>query len=100
MQPVQSSTAEASSPLPMALMTPSSMATSATRDPFSSTTVPPRSTSSWSDNVGPRSQQLEQDGTAHGDAVGDLARDDRAREVGDLGRDLDAAVHRTRMHHQ
>src|SRR5690349_7154431 len=34
----------------------------------------------------------------HGDAVGDLLENHRIRSVGDVGRDLDAAVHRTGMH--
>ena len=37
---------------------------------------------------------------AHGDAVGDLLEDHRALAVGDVAGDLDAAVHRPRMHHQ
>ena len=37
-------------------------------------------------------------GHAHRDAVVHLLADDRARAVGDLGGDLDAAVHRARMH--
>ena len=36
---------------------------------------------------------------AHGDAVADLLQDHRSRAVRDLGVHLDAAVHRSRVHH-
>ena len=45
----------------------------------------------------PAGQQI-QHRHAHGDAVGDLLENHRVRAVGDLGRDLDAAVHRPGMH--
>ena len=48
----------------------------------------------------PRSEQAVEAGHAHGDAVGDLLGDERGRPLGDLGRDLDAAVHRARVHHE
>src|SRR5678815_1477580 len=42
-------------------------------------------------------QQVE-DRHTHGDAVGDLVENHRVRTIGDLRRDLDAAVHRSWMH--
>src|ERR1051325_3053479 len=39
-----------------------------------------------------------QHGHPHRDAVGDLLENHRIGSVGDVGRDLDAAVHRTGMH--
>jgi hypothetical protein len=38
-------------------------------------------------------------GHAHGDAEGDLGQDHRLRAVGHRRVDLDAAVHRPRVHH-
>src|SRR5271169_6728082 len=43
-------------------------------------------------------RQKVEHGHAHGDAVGDLLENDGIRTVGDLGRDLDPAIHRPRMH--
>ena len=45
------------------------------------------------------SEEQVQDGHADMHAVGDLLHDDGSRTVGDLRRDLHAAVHRTRMQH-
>src|SRR5271169_3972991 len=62
-----------------------------------STTRPPlRSTASL---IAARSDQEIEDGHAHRDAVLDLVEDDRVRPVRDGGVDLDAAVHRARVHH-
>src|SRR3954462_5099426 len=41
-----------------------------------------------------------QDGHPYGDAVGDLVENDAERSVGDIGIDLDAAVHRARVENQ
>ena len=49
---------------------------------------------------GPEPEQQEQDGHAHGHAVGHLAGDERAGQVGHVGGDLDAPVHRARVHDQ
>ena len=43
-----------------------------------------------------RPGEQEQDAHAHRDAVGHLVEDDGVRAVGDLGRELDAAVQRAR----
>ena len=48
--------------------------------------------------AGRRRQEQVQDGHPDADPVRDLLDDGRARRVGDLGRDLDAAVHRTGVH--
>src|SRR5204863_3496126 len=77
--------------------TPPAISTSARRVPVASTTVPPRKRTSPA-KIASRPQHEEEDGHAHGDAVGDLAGDDGAGEVGDFGSDLHAAVHRTRVH--
>ena len=45
-------------------------------------------------------EQQVQHRHASGDAVAHLVDDHRARQVGDLGADLDAAVHRPRVHHE
>src|SRR5688500_4460946 len=59
-----------------------------------STTRPPLSSFFM---VRPSGQQV-QDGHAHGDAVGYLNENHRVRTIRDLGSDLDAPVHRARMH--
>src|SRR5687768_14992784 len=102
MQPPASSvrtSPPASMPSPTAVMRPSSpTSTSARREPVSSTTVPPRISSSPMGGLASLAEEQEQDGHAHGDAVGDLAGDDGAGQVGDLGGDLDAAVHGPGVH--
>src|SRR5215472_9765886 len=47
----------------------------------------------------PGTEDFGQHRHAHGDAVSDLIADHGLRAVGHLGGDLDAAVHRLRMHH-
>src|SRR5215467_9797329 len=47
----------------------------------------------------PRPEDLGQHRHAYGDAVAHLIADHGLRAVGYLGGDLDAAVHRLRMHH-
>src|SRR2546421_6056730 len=47
---------------------------------------------------GPAARHQEQDGHAHGEPALDLLQDQGARAVRDLGRDLDAAVDRPRVH--
>src|SRR6185503_6925016 len=42
--------------------------------------------------------QKVEHGHPHGDAVGDLLENHRIRTVGDVGRDLHAAIHRPRVH--
>src|SRR5438552_1429231 len=59
-----------------------------------STTRPPLSSRFIFDST----RQQIQHGHPDGDAVGDLLENHRVRTIGDVGRDLDAAVHRTRMH--
>src|SRR5262245_48387770 len=44
--------------------------------------------------------QQEQDTHPHGDALGDLVEDHRVRPVGDLRRELDAAIYGAGMHDQ
>src|SRR5919108_6683513 len=63
--------------------------------PFTGSTTRPPLSSRFI--LGSTGQQV-QHGHAHRDAVGDLLENDGERAVGDLGRDFDAAVHRTRMH--
>ena len=50
-------------------------------------------------SVAAAEQQVEH-GHPHRDAVRDLLEDHRVRAVGHLARDLDAAVHRPRVHHE
>ena len=45
-------------------------------------------------------RQQEQHAHAHGHALGHLVEDDGVRAVGDLGRQLDAAIHGPGMHDQ
>src|SRR6266581_2478133 len=50
------------------------------------------------DNGPSGSEERPQHGHADGDAIADLFGDEGSRGVRDLTRDLDPAVHRTRMH--
>src|SRR5207248_7428741 len=89
-QPPASSTraaAGASTSTPTAATMPSITNTSEGRVPVASTTVPPRRRTSPA-KVASRAEHEKEDGHAHGDAVGHLPGDDRARKVGDLGCDL------------
>src|SRR4029077_16038661 len=80
-----------------ATTTPSLTSTSARRVPVGSMTVPPwRRTSAA--KIASRAQDEEQDGHAYRDAVGDLAGDDGARQIGDFSGDLHAAVHGPGVH--
>src|SRR5687768_12261099 len=92
------STAVVSSLVPTSTIRPSAMATSVlVRVPVGSTTVPFSRTRS-AGKGGSGAEEEEQDGHADGDPVGDLPRDDGVGELGDLGRDLHAAVHRAGVH--
>ena len=59
-----------------------------------------RRRSSRSHGRAPRAEQVEQHRHPHGDAVGHLLGDHRAGQLGRVDGDLDAPVHRTRVHHQ
>ena len=59
-----------------------------------------RPSSDQIDHLGRRSQQEEEDGHAHGDAVGHLAGDGGPGQVGHVGRDLDPPVHGAGVHDQ
>ena len=101
MHPSASSTsapAPGASPAPTSATVPSTTRTSATRSPLSSSTRPPWMTSS--DNGTSRSEQRPEHGHAHRHTVGDLLGHERPGGVGDVGRDLDAPVHRSGMHHE
>src|SRR4051794_25280659 len=65
--------------------------------PVASMTVALRRTRS-AGKGGSGAEEEEENGHADGDAVGDLAGDDGVRQLGHLGGDLDAAVHRARVH--
>src|SRR5437763_8836898 len=93
-----------SSPVPTASMRPPAIRTSqvASASPAGSTRRPRRSRRSAKRGllhrpVGGTEHEVEQ-GHPHGDPVGDLVDDDGAFQVRDVGRDLDAPVHRAGMH--
>ena len=66
--------------------------------PVASTTVPPLITQLTRQASAPDPEEEEQDGHAHGDAVGDLLGDHGVGQVGHLGGDLDAPVHGAGVH--
>ena len=88
-----------------ALTTPSLINTSPTVSmPWAGSIMRPPDMSKGNMRVSPPSvnggRQAVQQSHPDGDAVGDLLLDDRASAVGDLRIDLDALVHRARVHDQ
>src|ERR1051325_12179080 len=80
---------------PGAVRSPSiGTSTAPSRPEAGSTTRPPLS----SRFIFHSTRKQIQHGHPHRDAVGDLLENHRIGSVGDVGRDLDAAVHRTGMH--
>src|SRR2546423_5815804 len=79
----------------LAMRSPSIRMSNAPSRPLAgSTTRPPLSSRFIVDST----RQEIQHGHPDGDAVGHLLENHRVRTIGDVGRDLDAAVHRTRVH--
>src|SRR5438132_3926080 len=81
-----------------AIRSPSISTSNTPSRPFAGSTTRPPLNTILSVNVSSAREQV-QHRHSHRNAVRDLLENHRVRPVGHLRRDLDAAVHRTRMHH-